>query len=59
MHAVEFIPAEWLERSAWAAHCGQRLQVYSRAAEIERRVRTRRTADVGLLLQSLLLEKAA
>ena len=59
MQTIEFIPAEWLERSAWAAHCGQRLQVYSRTAEVERRLRTRRSADMALLLQSLLVEKAA
>jgi len=36
-HIVEFIPAEWLERSMWAAVCGERLEVYSRPVRIERR----------------------
>ena len=27
MHSVEHIPADWLERAAWAAHCGERLIV--------------------------------
>lgn len=49
---VEFIPAEWLERSVWAASRGERLAVYSRPVRIERRwhdipvVLDRRT-DVG------------
>lgn len=49
---VEFIPAEWVERSCWAAARGERLAVYSRPVQIERRwhdipvVLDRRT-DVG------------
>jgi hypothetical protein len=50
MHVVEFIPADWLERAA----CWPGLTVYSRPVAVERRVRTRRTADVELLLRSLL-----
>ncbi len=50
---VEFIPASWLERAAWAARCGERLEVYSRPIVIERRVSTRRKADVEHLLRSL------
>jgi hypothetical protein len=50
MFTVEFVPAEWMERAAfWPG-----LVVYSRPAEIERRVQTRRTSDVGLLLRTLL-----
>ena len=50
MHVVEFIPAEWVERAAfWPG-----LVVYSRPVAIERRVHTRRAADVELLLRSLL-----
>ena len=58
MHITEFIPAEWLERSAWTASRGERLQIYTRPMQMERRVCTRRTADVEMLLKSL-LEKAA
>lgn len=36
-HKVEFIPSEWLARSAWAASYGERLVVYSRPVHIERR----------------------
>ncbi len=42
---VQFIPAEWLERSAWAASYGERLQVYSRAINIERRWGERRADE--------------
>jgi len=42
MHTVEFIPADWLERPIL----------------VERRVSTRRAADVTLLLQSLLSAQA-
>jgi len=45
MHTIEYIPAEWLERAAWAAHCGEHLIVYSRPIEIERRHGERRTTD--------------
>jgi hypothetical protein len=54
MHMIEFVPAHWLERSAWAASGGNTLLCYSRLAEIERRVQTRRTSDVELLLKTLL-----
>jgi len=50
MHVIEFIPADWLERAA----CWPGLIVYSRPAEVERRVRTLRAAGVELLLRSLL-----
>ena len=50
MSIVEFIPADWLERAAWWPG----LTVYSRPVAIERRIRTRRAADVELLLRSLL-----
>lgn len=50
MHVVEFIPADWLERAA----CWPGLRVYSRPVAVERRIRTRRAADVELLLRSLL-----
>jgi len=54
MHVVEFIPAEWVERAAfWPG-----LVVYSRPVAIERRVRTRRAADVESLLRSLLSTQA-
>ena len=54
MHVVEFISANWLERAAaWPG-----LRVYSRPVAIERRVCTRRTSDVELLLRSLLSAKA-
>jgi hypothetical protein len=54
MYVVEFIPAEWVERAAfWPG-----LVVYSRPVAIERRVRTRRAADVELLLRSLLSTQA-
>lgn len=54
MHLVEFIPAEWVERAAfWPG-----LVVYSRPISIERRVYTRRAADVELLLRSLLPAQA-
>ena len=45
MLTVEYIPAEWLERSAWAASYGEALICYSRPIEIERRQTVRRTAD--------------
>jgi len=49
MHTVEFIPADWLERAAfWPG-----LMVYSRPVQIERRIQTRRAADVELLPRSL------
>jgi hypothetical protein len=53
MHAVDFIPADWVERAAWWPG----LTVYSRPVAVERRVRTRRTADVELLLRSLLSDR--
>ena len=54
MHVVEFIPAEWVERAAfWPG-----LVVYSRPVAVERRVYTRRAADVELLLRSLLPAQA-
>ncbi len=53
MHAVDFIPADWVERAA----CWPGLMVYSRPVAVERRVRTRRTADVELLLRSLLSDR--
>jgi len=50
VYTVEFIPAEWMERAAfWPG-----LVVYSRPVQIERRIQTRRTSDVELLLRSLL-----
>jgi len=45
MHTIEFIPAEWLERAAWAAHCGERMAVYSRPVQVERRWGQRRAAE--------------
>jgi hypothetical protein len=54
MHAVEFIPANWLEQAAWWPG----LVVYSRPVLVERRVRTRRADDVELLLRSLLSAQA-
>lgn len=69
MHSVEYIPADWLERAAWAAHCGERMAVYSRPVEIERRWGERRvserpgtgrrTDDPTLPFQSLQLEDLA
>lgn len=59
MHTVEFIPADWLERSAWTAFIGGTLVCYSKPIQVERRINTRRVADVELLLRSLLLPKAA
>jgi hypothetical protein len=63
LHEVEFIPAEWLERSCWAARQGQSLLCYSRTIAVEHRVHARRSADVVLLIQSILrstlLPKAA
>ena len=53
MHTVEFIFAHWLEHSALVATHGNHLLCYSRPVEIERRVQTRRTSDVELLLKSL------
>jgi len=54
MHVVEFIPAEWVERAVfWPG-----LVVYSRPIAVERRVCTRRAADVELLLRSLLPAQA-
>ena len=55
MPTVEFIPANWLERTAWAAACGEKLLCLSRPATIERRSQTRRTSDVERLLKSILL----
>ena len=50
-------------RTGWNAPPGrcprQHLLCYSRPVEIERRVQTRRTSDVELLLKSLLSAKAA
>jgi hypothetical protein len=54
MHVIEFVPADWLERAAWWPG----LIVYRRPVEVERRVRTRRAADVEMLLRSLLSEQA-
>ena len=70
MDTVEYIPAEWLERAAWAASRGEPLMVYSRPVQIERRhvirraeVRYgagRRGADESVpLFQSLRLEELA
>ena len=59
MHTIEFIPAHWLEQSAWAAVTGNTLLCCSRTVERDRRVQTRRAADVSLLLQTLLSPKAA
>jgi len=64
MHTTEYIPADWLERAAWAAHCGERMEVYSRPVQIERRHAERRTADRQktdepvTVFQSLQLEEA-
>jgi hypothetical protein len=54
-HLVEFIPVEWLERSCWAAVCSERLQVYSRPIQIERRSQTerRRSSEPIQSFQSL------
>jgi len=55
MHTTEFIPAGWLEHAAWAMHRGERLVVYSRPIEVERRVNVRRNEDrVERMLLSLL-----
>jgi hypothetical protein len=51
MHVIEFIPLDWVERAAWWPG----LVTYSRPLAIERRIRTRRAADVELTLRSLLL----
>ncbi len=69
MHTIEFIPADWLERAAWAAHCGERMAVYSRPVQIERRWGRRRaderpgigrrTDDPAIPFQSLRLEELA
>ena len=48
MLTVEYIPAEWLERSAWAASYGEALICYSRPIEIERRQIVRRAADCAV-----------
>jgi hypothetical protein len=54
MYLVEFIPADWVERAAfWPG-----LVVFSRPIAVERRVYTRRAADVELLLRSLLPAQA-
>lgn len=46
MHGVEYIPEDWLERAAWAARCGERLDVYSRPVQTERRLGAgRRSTD--------------
>ena len=45
MPTVEFIPANWSKRAAWAAACGEKLLCLSRPATIERRSQTRRTSD--------------
>ena len=59
MHAVEFSPAGWLEHAAWAAHRGERLIVYSRPSEVERRVNARRNENrVERMLLSLLPAQA-
>lgn len=68
-HTVEYIPADWLERAAWAAHCGERMALYSRPIQIERRSVIRRAVDRNsadrrttdepvTVLQSLQLEEA-
>jgi len=55
MHTTEFIPAGWLEHAAWVMHRGERLVVYSRPIEVERRVNVRRNEDrVERMLLSLL-----
>lgn len=69
MQSIEYIPADWLERAAWAAHCGEQMAVYSRPVEIERRWGERRaserpgtgrrTDDPVSLFQSLQLEELA
>ena len=59
-HEVEFIPTEWLARSAWAASRGERLVVYSRPVSVERRwhdipiVRDRRAKESCDTVESLL-----
>lgn len=45
MSKVEFIPIDLVERSAETLRYGDRLRVYSRAQQIERRHFTRRAAD--------------
>jgi hypothetical protein len=60
MHVVAFIPTHWLERSAWAIRSsGLPLVCFGRPLEIERRVQTRRTTDIALLLKTLLVPEAA
>jgi len=59
MLTVEFVPASWLEQSAWAASLGERLVACSRPAQIERRWQTRRMSNAERLLQSPLPAKAA
>ena len=49
MYAVQFIPAVWLERSAWSCHCGERLMCYSRPLEVERRRNERSELSTFLL----------
>ena len=49
---IQFIPAKWLEQSAWAAACGEKLLCFSRSVTIERRLQTERTSDVERLLKS-------
>ena len=60
MLVVAFIPTDWLERSAWALRSsGLPLICFGRPLEIERRVQTRRTADMALSLKTLLVSEAA
>ena len=49
---IEFIPAEWVERAIRALP--ERLILYSRPVEIERRTVVRRKDDIALLLRSLM-----
>lgn len=44
-HVVEYIPVEWLERAAWAASHGEKLFVYSRPVEVERRWQSERRLE--------------
>ena len=57
MHTVEFIPAHWLEQSAFAVSSGLPLVCYSRPISVERRQVVRRAEDrTEQLIRSLLSE---
>jgi len=57
MHTVEFIPAHWLEQSAFAVSSGLPLVCYSRPVLVERRQTVRQAEDrTEQLIRSLLSE---